>query len=269
MNALVQGVLANPQRAAEIAIVAATVAVFAAIFMRPAVVALFKTAMLAVVLAVIAGGVAILMNDVSLAGPPGPVARMRRFLTVDSAATSPSGNGAAGCADAAQLAAVAAPARPRGRIRRTAERAPAQSSAIVSPAAAANRYPELVRRSYPGIPPQRLFQIAAATISQMPGWEIVTADPKTMIIDALYKTRVLGFHDDVRVVVTRNSEVDVCSRSRVGEPESHSPLDFFHGDFGANIGHIKEFYAALAPATNVAYRHEELKQTAQEHGVRF
>lgn len=273
MNTLIQSVLANPQRAIEIAIVVAVVAVFAAIFMRRALRILFRVAIVVGVLAVIAGGVAILMNNVSLAGPPGPVARLQRFLTVDWAATSATGNGLATCADPAQLAA-AVPKRRSARFRRAVEHAPVESPARAAGplsigAVASDEYPELVRRSYPGLPPDSLFRIAASTISGLPGWQIVKSDPKTFTIDALYKTRVFGFRDDVRVVVLPNSEIDVCSRSEAGEPGAHSLTDLFHGDFGANIGHVKEFYTALAPAADAAYRHEELKQSAEEHGVRF
>jgi hypothetical protein len=271
MNALIQSLLAHPQRAIEMAIVVAVAIVFVALFMRKAVVVTFKVVLALGVLTVIAGGVAILMNDVSLAGPPGPVARLRRYLTVDWAATSATGSGAAGCADARELAAAGLPHRV-GRLRRTADHI--SRAAVPTPpaadagtqASAGNDYPELVRHSYPGIPSQRLFEIAANTAAELPGWQIVTTDPKTMTIDALYTTRMLGFRDKIRIVVTPNDEVDVCSRSRVGEPDVRSFLSFFHGDFGANIGHIKEFYAALAPSTNAAYRHLELRQTAEEHG---
>lgn len=271
MHAQIQNLLAHPQRAIELAIVLVVAIVFVALFMRKAVVVVFKIAVALCVLAVIAGGVAILMNGVSLAGPPGPVARLHRFLTVDWAATSPTGNGAAGCADEHQLAAAGMPHRV-ARFRHAAEQTYSAEKSAVGGSVQTSRggdYPELVRRSYPGIPPQRLFEMAANTASGLPGWQVVTADPKTMTIEAVYSTRLLGFHDDVRIVVMPNDEVDVCSRSRNGEPDRHSLLGFFHGDFGANIGHIKEFYTALTPSTNAAYRHLELKQSAEEHGIRY
>ena len=112
------------------------------------------------------------------------------------------------------------------------------------------------------------MQVAASTVSGLPGWQIVSSDPKTLTINATYRTRLLGFIDDVRIVVTPRSEVDLCSRSRVGEPGSQSPFAAWHGDFGANIGHIKEFYLALAPAADEAYRQVEIQQTAQQHGVK-
>jgi hypothetical protein len=283
MDAQIQNLLAQPQRAVEIAIVATVAVVFVAIFMRRAVRLLFGLAIFVGSLAVIIGGLAILMNNVSLSGPPGAASRLRRFLTVDWAATSESGNGAAACTDVGQLVARAPAAEPRRvarRIRRAAQRTPAESEArtqgvpgagagAAAGAGASDDYPELVRRAYPGIVPQRLLQIAASTVSGLPGWAIVKTDPKTLTIEARYRTRVFGFADDVRIVVTPRSEVDVCSRSRTGEPGVLSPVSFFHGDFGANIGHIKEFYMALAPAMDQAYRQEELRQTAAEHGIRF
>lgn len=275
MNAQMQSLLAHPQRALEFAIVVAVAIVFVALFMRPAVRVLFKITILVGVLAIIGGTVVLLMNDVSLSEPPGPVARLRRFLTVDWAATSATGNGAAACADPRELVA-AAMRHGAGRLKHAAERTPAQPMANGASAAgsaadtgAGKDYPELVRRSYPGIPSRRLFQIAANTASGLPGWKIVTADPNTMTIDAFYTTRVLGLRDDVRIVVTPDNQVDVCSRSRLGEPEAYSLMGFFHGDFGANISHIREFYAALTPSTDAAYRHEELKQSAKEHGIHF
>ncbi len=282
MDPRIQQILAHPQRAVEIAIVATVAAVFAAIFMRRALRVLFGIAMFAVSLAIIIGGVAILMNNVSLSGPPGPTMRLRRFLTVDWAATSDHGDGAAACADAAQLLARAPAAQPRRearRVRRAAERArvestpgaplvPGAGAAGGAGASASNDYPELMRQAYPGIPPERLLQTVATTVAGLPGWEVVKSDPKTFTIDAVYRTRMFGFADDVRIVVTPRNEVDVCSRSRVGEPGEHSPMGFFPGDFGANIGHIKELYAAMGPAMDEAYRQEELEQAAKEHGIR-
>jgi hypothetical protein len=230
-------------------------------------------------MAVIIGGTAILMNNVSLAGPPNPAVRLQRYLTMNWAATSDRGDGAAVCATPAELA-ERQPAgvehRERRHLRRTAAKTEAQPTAAPAstPAAATGGgevqpgFPELVRNSYPGIPPAVLMQVAASTVSGLPGWQIVNSDPKTLTINATYRTRLLGFIDDVRIVVTPRSEVDVCSRSRVGEPGSESPLSSLHGDFGANIGHIKEFYLAMAPAADEAYRQVELQETAQQHGVR-
>lgn len=266
MQVQIQGLLAHiPERLLIEAVIAAALIFGAAIFFRRALRIIVRIVLLVCLVAVIIGGIAILMNNVSLAGPPGPLARLRRFLTVDWAATSPKGDGAATCADLKTLTARAPARPPRHRHAEAASAAQAANAPVAGEAQ--DDYPELVRRSYPGIPPQRLFQLAASTVSGKPGWTVVSADPKTLVIQAIYRTRLLRFIDDVRIVVTPNSEIDVCSRSRVGEPADQSALGFFHGDFGANIGHIKEFYAALAPEVNVAYRREEVDRTAAEHGV--
>lgn len=273
MDSRLHEILAHPQRAVEIAIVATVAVVFAAIFMRRALSVLFGIAIFTGSLAVIIGGVAIMMNNVSLAGPPGPAMRLRRFLTADWAATSDTGDGAANCADVSQLLARAPAAGPRRTARRVRDSqskpgAGPGTTQAGAPAGASDGYPELVRKAYPGIPPQRLLQVVATTIGGLPGWQVVKTDPRSFTVDAVYRTRMFGFADDVRVVVTPRNEVDVCSRSRVGEPDEHSPMGFFRGDFGANIGHIKELYAAMGPAMGEAYREQELEQAAKEHGVR-
>lgn len=270
----------GPERLAAEIVLGALVLIALSIYVHGPFGTLCRIAVFIGAMAVIVGGSAILMNNVSLAGPPNPAVRLQRFLTVDYAATSDKGDGAAACSDPAQLAARQ-PAgveqhRERRRVRRASTTAEVQPSATPTPGSLAGAaggeaqadFPELVRNAYPGIPPARLMQVAASTVSGLPGWQIVSSDPKTMTIKAMYHTRLLGFVDDVRIVVTPRSEVDVCSRSRVGEPGSQSPLAAWHGDFGANIGHIKEFYLALAPAANEAYRQVELQETAQQHGVK-
>ncbi|MGH6878962.1 MAG: DUF1499 domain-containing protein, partial [Rhizomicrobium sp.] len=273
--------LPGPQRlAAEIVLVALVVIVLS-LYLRGPLGTLCRIVVFAGAMAVIIGGTAILMNNVSLAGPPSPAVRLQRFLTVNWAATSDKGDGAAACADPAELAArlpADAEHHERHHVRPSAEHTDAKPAAAstASPAAATDgagsgeaepAFPELVRNAYPGIPPARLMRIAASTVAGLPGWQIVNSDPRTRTINAVYHTRVLGFLDDVRIVVTPRSEVDVCSRSRVGEPGSQSPFSAFHGDFGSNIGRIKEFYLALAPVADAAYRQVEIEQTAVEYFV--
>ncbi len=272
-NFLVPG----PQRLAAEIVLGALVLILASIYLRGPLGTLSRVAVFVGAMAVIIAGTAILMNNVSLAGPPNAAVRLQRFLTVNWAATSDKGNGAAACADTAELAArqpAGVTHRERHSLRRTAahmaaERVATPPSGVAEEARGATPgFPELVRNSYPGIPPLRLMQLVASTVSGLPGWQIVSSDPNTLTINAAYHTRLLGFVDDVRIVVTPRSEVDLCSRSRVGEPGTQSPLSIFPGDLGANIGHIKEFYLALAPAADQAYRQLELEQTAQQHGVR-
>jgi hypothetical protein len=269
----------GPERLAAVIVLCAFVLIALSIYVHGPFGTLCRVVVFIGAMAVIIGGTAILMNNVSLAGPPNPAVRLQRYLTMNWAATSDRGDGAAICATPAELA-ERQPAgvehRERRHLRRTAAKTEAQPTAAPAstPAAATGGgevqpgFPELVRNSYPGIPPAVLMQVAASTVSGLPGWQIVNSDPKTLTINATYRTRLLGFIDDVRIVVTPRSEVDVCSRSRVGEPGSESPLSALHGDFGANIGHIKEFYLAMAPAADEAYRQVELQETAQQHGVR-
>jgi hypothetical protein len=269
----------GPERLAAVIVLCALVLIVLSIYVHGPFGTLCRVVVFIGAMAVIIGGTAILMNNVSLAGPPNPAVRLQRYLTMNWAATSDRGDGAAICATPAELA-ERQPAgvehRERRHLRRTAAKTEAQPTAAPAstPAAATGGgevqpgFPELVRNSYPGIPPAVLMQVAASTVSGLPGWQIVNSDPKTLTINATYRTRLLGFIDDVRIVVTPRSEVDVCSRSRVGEPGSESPLSALHGDFGANIGHIKEFYLAMAPAADEAYRQVELQETAQQHGVR-
>jgi hypothetical protein len=269
----------GPERLAAVIVLCAFVLIALSIYVHGPFGTLCRVVVFIGAMAVIIGGTAILMNNVSLAGPPNPAVRLQRYLTMNWAATSDRGDGAAVCATPAELA-ERQPAgvehRERRHLRRTAAKTEAQPTAAPAstPAAATGGgevqpgFPELVRNSYPGIPPAVLMQVAASTVSGLPGWQIVNSDPKTLTINATYRTRLLGFVDDVRIVVTPRSEVDVCSRSRVGEPGSESPLSALHGDFGANIGHIKEFYLAMAPAADEAYRQVELQETAQQHGVR-
>ncbi len=269
----------GPERLAVEIVLGALVLIMLSIYVRGPLGTLCRVAVFIGAMAVIIGGTAILMNNVSLAGPPNPAVRLQRFLTVNWAATSDKGDGAAACANPAELAArqpVGVEHRERRHLRRTSANTKAQpaTASTATPAAGAGGgepqpgYPELVRNSYPGIPPARLLQVAASTVSGLPGWEILNSDPKTLTINATYRTRLLGLIDDVRIVVTPRSEIDLCSRSRIGEPGSQSPLGVWHGDFGANIGHIKEFYLALAPAADEAYREVELQETAQQHGVK-
>jgi Protein of unknown function (DUF1499) len=279
MDAQLQSLLvAGPERLAIEIVLGAVVLIVLSIYLHGPVGTICRVAVFIGAMAVIIGGTAILMNNVSLAGPPNPAVRLQRYLTMNWAATSDKGDGAAACASPAELAArqpAGVEHRERRHLRRTAVNAqpiaaPTPNPGARAPGAGEARagFPELVRNSYPGIPPTRLMQVAASTVSGLPGWEIVNSDPKTLTINAIYRSRLLGLIDDVRIVVTPRSEIDLCSRSRIGEPGSQSPISAWHGDFGANIGHIKEFYLAMGPAADEAYRQVELQETAQQHGVK-
>jgi hypothetical protein len=259
------------------ALIALAVIIFTAAYLRR----VFAIIVLAGSLATILIGTAILSNDVGLSGPPGGAARLKRFLTVNQAATSEHGDGAAVCTDSDQFVArqsITAVRRAGHRTRHAIVRvkaenfrndtAPAPSLARSESAAIANAYPELVRRAFPGLAPERLLQVAASTVSGLPGWQIVNTDPKTLTLRSIHKGHFLGLDDEIRIFVSARSEIDLCSRTLPDQSGSLLQVGIFHGDFGSNIGHIKEFYAALGPALDEAYRERELRLTAEEHGIR-
>ena len=118
-----------------------------------------------------------------------------------------------------------------------------------------------MRHGYPGIARNKLFELARQTVNELGGWKIVNAAPYTL--DCVYSTRVFRFQDEVAITVMPNSEIDLCSRSKAAE--SGSWLAVFPGDFGANIGHIKEFYAALEPKVEAVYKEQEQKANSAPH----
>ncbi len=207
-------------------------------------------------------GFAVLMNNVSINERPGMHARIRRFLTVNWAATSDKGLGSVTCEQTEKSAGEVVEAaaekttEPKGR-RKEAKLAATPTptpSATATPEAGAEEeiYPELVQRGYPGIPRPTLFKLAEATVNEQAGWKIVKSDPKDFTLDCIYTTRLFHWNDDVKIVVTPRGEIHLCSHSNAGK-----------GDFGANIAHVKEFYTAVEPKIDQAYKEEEKKQNAQ------
>jgi hypothetical protein len=71
----------------------------------------------------------------------------------------------------------------------------------------------------------------------------------------------------VRITVTPKGDVELCSRSGTERKGSTSLLGVFPGDFGANIGHIKQFYETLEPKMDEVYKEEQEKENAKKpHG---
>jgi hypothetical protein len=211
-------------------------------------------------------GVCLLMNNVAINESPGVSARALRFLSVNYAATSEKGLGSIDCqtdyvpkpvAGASPIpAAVATPAP-------TAQNA----SNAAAPSAAAtpgDEYPELVQRGYPGISRAKLFQLAQDTVNELGGWKLIKSDPRASTLDCTYTSRFLQLIDDVKIVVTPKSEIFLCSRSRLGEDPPGFISLLFTGDLGSNIGHIKEFYAAMDPKVEQIYKEQEQKQQAPQ-----
>ncbi len=231
-------------------------------FLRSFVSVLLRIVILGGALFIAIAGAAMLTNDETIFAPPGWKARAVRFLTSDSAATSEKGLGDAACATdqhapESKLAPQAAPTHAKANRQAMASNQP---TPVPTPTAAPGEaeqedaYDELVTHNYicegdqpVAIPRARLLQMAQDTVAELDGWKLIDADQRTATLNCIYTTRIFGFQDDVKIVVTSKSDLAICSRSRLGEPDSTSLLRFFPGDFGANMGHIKQFYAAVQP----------------------
>ena len=162
--------VAGPERLAAEIVLGAIALILLSIYVRGPIGTLFRVAVFIGAMAVIIGGTAILMNNVSLAGPPNPAVRLHRFLTMDWAATSDKGDGAAACADPAATRRppaartpsitndVICGAPPRTWIPHPPR--PRRPSRAVSVAARRSPViPSWCGISYPGIPPARLMQV--------------------------------------------------------------------------------------------------------------
>ncbi len=230
-------------------------------FLRSILSGLLRLAFFVVVVFMAIAGVSMLMNNETIFDTPGWKLRAVRFMTTNSAATSEKGVGDAQCM-AAKHAVESKPEaaeesrKPIGKHKKeaTPAAAAAQPSTTPTPAPEAedeNLYDELMTRNYIcegdtpiAIPRAKLIEMAQQTVNELKQWKLVGTDLRTGILTCEYTTRILGREDDVTIVVTPRSDVELCSQSKT------PLLGFFPGDFGANIGHIKEFYAALKPKTD-------------------
>jgi hypothetical protein len=229
-------------------------------FLRRLVFALLRIAIALVAAFVAVAGISMLMNNETIYEKPGAKARIIRFMTEDHAATSEKGLGTATCKwpDEPAAAATLGPARstpaPGGAVHPESE----DTEDI---------YPELMTRSFPGISRQKLFDLSQQVVNSLGGWKIVKSDPRAGTLECIYTSRILGAEDDVRIMVTPKGDIELCSRSGTERPGSTSLLGVFPGDFGANIGHIKQFYETLEPKMDEVYKEEQEKENAKKpHG---
>jgi len=87
------------------------------------------------------------------------------------------------------------------------------------------------------VSPQIAFDAALAVAAGMPGWRIVSESRSQGTIQAVARTVLFRFEDDVAIRVRPGEGrtiVDIRSRSRIGE-----------GDRGANAARIRAYRAAL------------------------
>jgi Protein of unknown function (DUF1499) len=216
-----------------------------------------------------AAGVTMILNNETIFEKPGFGQRVERFLTMNSAATSTTGSSAVTCdleapppppptpAVAPPKHAAKKPGTPETQMTRN-------DLSTAAPATLNDVFPELIRRGYPGISRDKLFQLSQDTVNSLGGWRIAKASPSNYTLDCIYTSRVLKIEDDVRITVQPSGDIDVCSRSGLARPGNTSLLRFFPGDLGANVGHIKEFYEALEPKMDEVYKEEQDKQNAKK-----
>ncbi len=256
-------------------------------FIRRLISVLVRLAIFALAIAVAVGGVTMLLNNETIFEQPGAKLRVKRFVSVNSARTTESGTGLALCDPAAPPISKAGEEalRKEAEAKFAAEQAaaaaaspaanssPAASlpSPASTPAAAASSaempeddYPELMRRSYPGIPHAKLFDLSKQVVNSLGGWKIVKEDAGAGTLDCIYTSRVLGMEDDVKIAVLPSGEIDVCSRSGTARPDSTSLWRYLPGDFGANVGHIKQFYETIEPKMDAVYQEQQEKENAKK-----
>ncbi len=252
-------------------------------FFRSMLRGLIRFAFLLVVIFLAFAGTSMLMNNETIFDSPGAKPRALKFVTEDSANTSVNGYGEAPCAldqPAAEQRAKEEAARAKlMKKQEAAVPAPsgqstlelnAQPTATPTPSPDeinANLYDELMTRNYicPGDTPvavghAKLLEMVQQTIAELKGWKLIGIDQRTGVLNCVYTTQVLGLEDDVRILVTPKSDIEICSQSKSGEPQSGSLAGFFPGDFGANMGHIKQFYAAIKDKTDAYCKELEEKQ---------
>jgi len=217
-------------------------------FFRRLVFALVRIAIALIAAFVAIAGISMLMNNETIFEKPGAKGRIIRFMTQNRAATSEKGLGTATCKWPDEPAA-------------TATSAPAARS---DSAETEDVYPELMTRSFPGISRQKLFDLSQQVVNSLGGWKIVKSDPHAGILESVYSSRILGAEDDVRITVTPKGDIELCARSGTERPGSTSLLGIFPGDFGANIGHIKQFYETLEPKMDQVYKEEQEKENAKK-----
>ena len=242
-----------------VAVVAILILIFVP-FIRRLVFALLRIGIALVAGFVAVAGISMLMNNETIYEKPGSRPRTIRFLTEDHAATSEKGLGSATCKWPDEPAPTPMPS-PAAAVEQKSTGAPAAAATSTEED---DVYPELMTRSFPGISRQKLFELSQEVVNSLGGWKIVKSDPRSGTIDCIYTSRIIGAEDDVRITVTGKGDIELCSRSGASRPNSTSLLGMFPGDFGANIGHIKQFYETLEPKMDAIYKEQQDKENAKK-----
>jgi uncharacterized protein DUF1499 len=229
---------------------------------------IIRLAVFFVAVAIVAAGVTMILNNETIFERPGIGQRVERFITMNSGAASTTGSGSVTCAMEAPPPPPTAAAAPRKHAaKKEAAPEPQDTRVDVSkaePAPLDDVYPELIRRSFPGIPRDKLFQLSTDTVNSLGGWRIAKSSQSNFTLDCVYTSRVFKFEDDVRITIDPSGDIEVCSRSGLARPGTTSMLRFFPGDLGSNVGHIKQFYETLEPKMDEVYKEEQDKQNAKK-----
>jgi hypothetical protein len=229
---------------------------------------IIRLAVFLVAVGIAAAGVTMILNNETIFERPGFGQRVERFLTMNSAASSTTGSSSVVCVmeNPPPPPPTAAEAKPH---KHAAKREPETQDtrndlSKASPATIDDVFPELIRRGFPGISRDKLFQLSTDTVNSLGGWKIVRSNPGSYTIDSIYTSRIFKFEDDVRIMIQPSGDIEVCSRSGLARPGTTSMLRFFPGDLGSNVGHIKQFYETLEPKMDEVYKEEQDKQNAKK-----
>ena len=228
-----------------------------------------RLAVFFVAVGIVAAGITMILNNETIFERPGFGQRVQRFLTKNSAAASTTGSSAVTCEmETPPPPPSGAQAKPHKRTAKK-EAAPEPEDTRVDvtkaePAPIDDVFPELIRRSFPGISRDKLFQLSTDTVNSLGGWRIVKSSPSNSTLDCIYTSRIFKLEDDVRITIDPSGDIQVCSRSGMARPGTTSILRLFPGDLGSNVGHIKEFYETLEPKMDEVYKEEQDKQNAKK-----
>ncbi len=252
-------------------IVIAVVVVAAMIFvpiLRRLLGLIFRLAIFFVAVGIVAAGVTMIMNNETIFERPGIGQRVQRFLTKNSAAASPTGSGSVTCVmeSPPPLQTTAAEAKPHKHAAKKEPELQTTRNDVskAEPAPLDDIFPELIRRSFPGISHEKLFQLSTETVNSLGGWRIVKSSPGNSTLECVYTSRIFKFEDDIRITIDPSGDIEVCARSGLTRPDTTSLLRFFPGDLGSNVGHIKQFYEVLEPKMDQVYKEEQDKQNAKK-----
>jgi len=229
---------------------------------------IIRLAIFFVAVGIVAAGVTMIMNNETIFERPGIGQRVKRFITVNSAAASQTGSGSVTCVMESPPAPPpnAAEAKPHkhGAKKEPELQTTRNDVSKAEPAPLDDIYPELIRRGFPGISRQKLFQLSTDTVNSLGGWRIVKSNPGNGTLDTVYTSRIFKFEDDIRITIDPSGDVEVCARSGLARPGTASLLRFFPGDLGSNVGHIKQFYETLEPKMDQVYKEEQDKENAKK-----